>query len=395
MKRSFTTPVHSDVRRRGITTPAVAFALIVLLCALALVLDRVWLDTAKTELSTASEAAALAAAGELANDETLKSKPDWASRIVVARRKAEAVAAANPVAGDPVALRAEDVRIGRWVHNRDENTFHFLDTNVHPKSVMVTGQRTRSRNNPVALFLRNLTGHHSADVTTPVEASVDNRVIAVRPFDGGSVPAFPLAIYESDPGDRVDTWQRQIEQKLGQDNYGFNPETKQVTREPDGLPEIILHSRKRDEEATESNIQLIDLNTNLRTDPLVYQIKTGWTKHHLKQWGGELPVKGNTQFTSWADINDDISPVLRKRVGEPRICLLYSSVAENGRQGFGRLTATRLVAGRIMAVRRTDDNGCEIVLQPAVVSTRTAVLSTFVKRPDLENPYIYKIHLTK
>ncbi len=44
-------------RRRGFTTPAVAIALLVVMAGLALVLDRLWLDTADLELTTAAEAA--------------------------------------------------------------------------------------------------------------------------------------------------------------------------------------------------------------------------------------------------------------------------------------------------------------------------------------------------
>ncbi len=103
-------------RRRGFTTPAVAIALLVVMAGLALVLDRLWLDTADLELTTAAEAAALAAASELANDDLLKLNAVPELRFERARAAAAWIASQNLVAGSPVVLNTDPegyIRLGR------------------------------------------------------------------------------------------------------------------------------------------------------------------------------------------------------------------------------------------------------------------------------------------
>jgi hypothetical protein len=86
--------------------PGLVVALVVTLCAVALVLDRLWLDAATAELRTASDAAAMAAAGELIHDDLLKETYDSTERIEAARQRAKDVAGQNLVAGEPVELDA-------------------------------------------------------------------------------------------------------------------------------------------------------------------------------------------------------------------------------------------------------------------------------------------------
>ena len=80
--------------RSGSLMPAIAVALVAILGASALVLNRLWLDMAHTELRTAAESAALAAGRELANDDLLRKdfNPDahaMKARLAAARIAAE------------------------------------------------------------------------------------------------------------------------------------------------------------------------------------------------------------------------------------------------------------------------------------------------------------------
>ena len=136
--------------RRGMLTPMIAFALVVVMAAVALLLDRLWLDAAAVELVTCAEASALAAAGELANDDLLQTHFDSKRRITAARRAAVDVAYQNRVCGSPVTLDSSasgDVRFGRLVLDPETGETRFLETIHDPTSVMVTGRKTKSRNN--------------------------------------------------------------------------------------------------------------------------------------------------------------------------------------------------------------------------------------------------------
>ena len=180
----------------------VAVAMIVVMSGMALILDRLWLDAADLELTAAAESAALAAGRELANDDLLRLAPNHAERLQAARDAAAWVASENRVAGHPVELNAEpqgDVRLGRLILDEHEKQVRFDESDDNPTTVVVTAQRSRKSNNPIGLFIAGLTGIPFGDVASRVEASIDNRIIGVRPFEGAPVPALPLAIWLKDP----------------------------------------------------------------------------------------------------------------------------------------------------------------------------------------------------
>ncbi|MCA9070059.1 MAG: hypothetical protein KDA84_14100, partial [Planctomycetaceae bacterium] len=142
-------------RRAGTILPGILVGLVVMICCLALVLDKLWMDAATTELRTASEAAAFAAARELIQDDLLCEDYDSQERMKAARERALEVAWENPVAGQPVELDATpdgDIRFGQLVCDSDSGRTRFLQTVQKPRTVVVTSCRLRSRGNPVALW---------------------------------------------------------------------------------------------------------------------------------------------------------------------------------------------------------------------------------------------------
>lgn len=378
---------HRFERRRGFTTPAVAIAMLVAMAGLALILDRLWLDAADLELTTAAEAAALAAAGELANDDLLKPDFDFTNQLEVGRTSAAWIASQNQVAGVPVVLDPNpegDVRFGRLVVDEEQGKVRFEETSTTPTTAVVTAQRTRRSSNPVGLFVTGVTGQPFGDVVTRVEASIDNRVCGVRAEEGTPVPAFPMAIWWRDPaGLRLDTWENQIEARKGPDQFGYDTINHVVTTGPDGIPEIMLRSGPgRGQPAANSNLLVVDIGTGLNDKELGRQFVTGWTAADLDTFGGEL------RLGPGASLSVKASPELRhadregleKLIGEPRICLLYSSVVSSGNGQVQQAVCIRLIAVRILAVRDQGDGSCELLAQPSVIKTKTAIL-------DLPSPY--------
>lgn len=393
--------------RRGVIAALVAVSLVAVMGCVALVLDRLWLEAAMVELRTCAEAAALAAAGELANDDALRSDPDPDpdQNLLRARRVARRIAARNRVAGETVTLNTDpngDVRFGRLVLRSETGRTQFLETNREPTSVLVTALRTRSRGNPVALFIRGLTGQLAGNVAAQAEATIDNRVVGIRPFDGCPAPVLPLAILQRDPsGRRTTTWSMQIERRAGQDRFSYDRRSDQVLPRPDGIPEIVLSSMSSDQTADETNVQLIELGTNIESDRLLRQIERGWTADDLETTQGELRFDGRPiDLHCTAVIPTAVQSQLAATTGQKRICLLYTQHQATGRLGSGRIRCTGMVAGRVMAVSARAGGACRIVFQPGVLTTRTAILAdrqptTSGDRRTLANPYIYKLHLTQ
>lgn len=388
--------------RRGSLIPAIASVILVIGCCLALVLDRLWLDAARSELRNAAEAAALAAAGRLADDERINPAIAPAVLANAARQAASETAAGNLVAGTPLALdpsAAGPVQLGRLVLHAESGEWRFLQTDYLPTSVQIAAARTRELGNPVARLFGSLTGHEAGDAASNVGASLSNQVIGLRPFTGGPAPLLPIAILEVDPtGERKDTWVNQIESGAGGDRYRFDRATNRVVEEPDGLPEITLHAMPTGGKPDEANLQLIDLGSGLIEDQLVRQMQTGLLETDLAPWGGELLLdRPGQRLESSARIFEPTEAELLKLIGQKRLFLLYDTY-QAGQADLGTLRPTRLVAGRIMSIDRGEGGIPLVVVQPTVLATRTALLADgFASSGDdtAGNPYVYKISLTR
>ena len=88
--------------------------------------------------------------------------------------------------------------------------------------------------------------------------------------------------------------------------------------------------------------------------------------------------------------------------------MLISSSFKATQNSFGNAGCLDIIAIRIMSVRINGDDSADIVIQPCVMTTRTAVLvndekllkeaqqsndGTLINR-DVKNPYVFKLTLT-
>ncbi|MGD9854443.1 MAG: hypothetical protein AB7U20_05765 [Planctomycetaceae bacterium] len=387
--------------------PAIVFAVLVVgLCA-ALVFDRLWLDMARIELRTAAEAAAFAAAGRLADDDRLRSGIDPAALLDAARAAAVGIAAENRVAGIPVRLVStpgEDVRFGVVVDNPDTGEAVFLETEHDPSTIVVTAQAIRSRGNGVALFFRKLTGVAAGNVIGRAGVTIDNAVLGVRPLTSVGVPALPLGILEDDAAShREDTWERQIVQRQGGDRFGFDETSQHVTQAADGIPEITLTvagsaSQFSGTGAAQTqrspNCCIVDIGNGLSEENVRRQIAEGWTAEDLADLGGQFVMDGSpAPMRGSATMVADMLGGLERTIGQPRICVLYRYDGRSYTSGAEQLIATRLIAGRILSIDGEESGSVQLVFQPTVMTTPTAVLASAGASVDA-NPYIYKLHLT-
>uniref|UniRef100_A0A7C2P3V9 Putative Flp pilus-assembly TadG-like N-terminal domain-containing protein n=1 Tax=Schlesneria paludicola TaxID=360056 RepID=A0A7C2P3V9_9PLAN len=383
--------------RRGFTTPMVAAALLVVMLGFALVLDRLWLEAARVELTTAAEAAALAAAGRLASDSRLIPDADTEPLLAAARDAAIEVARQNRVAGQPVLLDADggDIRFGHLVEQPAVERASSGSAAPLPSQAVITAHRTRFRGNPVALFLADLTGQATGDVVARAAAGLNNQIAGLRPFDGAPAPAVPLAIWLRDPaGKRRDTWEHCIDHRLGRDDYGYDERTQSVYQGADGLPELTLKSSRRRSSGQDANALVIDIGSGFQSAVLTRQFLQGWSVEDLEPWQGELRLPATV--LGLAQLDGDDRYALEQLSGVPRIVLLYSTATPIGRGPTCEVTCERLVAIRVLHVADQPDGSCHVTVQPAVLTTRTAVVATTEDASTVvANPYIYRLQLTQ
>lgn len=395
----------STRHRRGSIVMFVAMALLVVGACLALVFDRLWLDAAQIELQAAAEAAALAGAGQLASDARLQPPP--VDLITPARDAAIATGQKNFSVGTSVNLQDGDngdVQIGTIEMSSENGHPEFVSDTERPTTCVVRAARLISRGNPVALFFRELTSNTRGNVQAIAEASIDNRIIGVQPSDKSPVPALPLAIMyaHSDPR-RQDTWKNMIDMRLGTDLYGYDATTGEVTTGPDGIPEITLHttySSADAEEAAKANLLTMDIGTGMVESRVASQIKTGWTVSHLKSFGEEFRTDQGPQILDVdAASATPVMEELQQLVGQARICGLYINHQPTSNV-IGTATVVNLAAIRILAIQEQGPTQMKMTVQPAVIATRTALLSSHEAAwrsgdgNEKTNPYIFKLFLS-
>jgi Ca-activated chloride channel family protein len=134
--------------RRGAMMVLIAICLPILIIMAAIAVDVAWMQLSRTELRTATDAAARAGAKEL----SLKQNEG------AARAKAKVAAARNLVAGDPLVLGDGDIQVGKSTQV-GTGRFNFTTGGSKPNAVRITGNRTNgSKSGGVDLLFSKVTG---------------------------------------------------------------------------------------------------------------------------------------------------------------------------------------------------------------------------------------------
>lgn len=134
-------------RHHGIAIVYASVFMVALMAIISLAVDWGRVQTAKTEMRNAVDAAARYASAGLADGTYLL--------------KAQQAAVQNKVDGLNLALLAADVEVGTW----NTTTQAFVLNGTPRNTVRVTGQRVASRDNAVPLLFGRIIGANSVDVT--------------------------------------------------------------------------------------------------------------------------------------------------------------------------------------------------------------------------------------
>ncbi len=406
---------RSTTTRRGGSAALLAVgALVVVFGAAAVAVDFFWLSQADVELQSSADVACLAAARTLADDETLREEFEWQPVVERAIENARAAARMNTVVGERLELRPGpegDVWFGRNVLDRETGQHRFVFTDYAPTTVVVRAERTEDTGHPVRTLFGPFFGVREANVSNFSEVTVDNHVVGLRPGESLPTPVLPFALLagrgeedaaatdedEADPNTQsLDDWSTAVDQRNGGDEFGWDAERKRVVRQADGLPEMVARLMPRRGTADETNLQLVDFGSNFRFDDLREQCEHGLTPEDLEEFGGQLMLGEPIESRCSANVGGVVVGAFEDLIGRPRLCFLYEDHEPVGRVAEGRLKLARLVAVRLLDVRRRG-GVVEVVLQPTVVATRTAVVDEDWEWADdaPRNRHVYNISVTR
>jgi len=208
-----------------------------------------------------------------------------------------------------------------------------------------------------------------------------------------------MAILRTAPEDSpVESWRTSIDQKAGRDEFSYNESTGKLSRKADGFPEITLRLVERRGESVEANAHLIVPQPKTTLLTLARQVTTEWNPSDLPKGNTQLRIDtGLRDFQTVQGMPGIVSNELPGLIGQCRIVVLYDEFTSSGVSG-GRIRCTQFAAGRILSISYHDGT-CEIVFQPGVLTTRTAILADESKArmasEQLANRYVYQLRLTQ
>jgi Mg-chelatase subunit ChlD len=171
----------------------IAICMPVFLIAAAFAVDVAYMQLTRTELRTATDAAARAAAKTLSLEQS----------VPLARQAARQTARRNLVAGEPLVVQNRQIEFGQGSQPTDTSRFVFTPGGTDLNAVRVTGLRTRSSAaGPVGLLLGRVMGvteFQPSHVATSTQLDreiclvVDRSGSMMWDLDGNTIPAPPCS----------------------------------------------------------------------------------------------------------------------------------------------------------------------------------------------------------
>jgi hypothetical protein len=426
--------------RAGKVTMLLLFILpLILLPAFGLAVNPPLLNEARGALQNAADAAALAAAGALVEERALLNDRTAALALLAdARAEGKLYARRNVALGKPLELVTT-------VENRPNEDLVFgsappagpkVFTPVHPGSlstplwktvnaVHVSAKRSRERGTQVPLIGGSLFGLQPVDIVAQVTVRLDRHVIGFRPRVGHNIPAAPIAL-RSDRSSQPDrcSWEFQVERRGGTDAWRWHRAGRKLVPDGhgDGLFEMTVHlgtpgmapkgkgkgggGKSGQAHDGRINSALLQLGAEEAGD-LARQLLTGVTVDDLKEFGGELVLRGPgpglpVLGTLWgpapggwdgAQLKTALQELQSR--GDCRIWPLFTHVDPS--------TRTPVLSGFVAArVARVDSpgphGGLSFVLQPCMTSTTTALIDASSRDGAgavTENPYVCKVRIVQ
>lgn len=428
------------LHRRGAVTPAFIIVIGVIVAALALAVDSANLWQARIEMRNSADAAALAGALALVDDELLTFQPGVMKSVCErARRESLAYAMVNPVLGMPLRLEDNpdnapngDLVFG-FVDDPSTKDFQAAESDENPliNLLRVVAQRSRERGNPVGTYFARFFHFAEADVAAMATGLVDRDVYGMRPQGNQPMPLAPLALLTDPRGSNPDSWEAQtVLPALTQtppyrDSHFYDRQNHRFLKVPseapagDGIHEMevripIAGQPCQQQDEAKANGCFLEIGAP-GWETIARQLATGVHANDLVDLDGQfalgpdsrllLPGLTATPKPDAADFRMVLNALnVLQTTCEPRVWPLFAQVQSqrNGRkmavlQGF---VAARVISANVaMAGQqgKAPRQQLSIRLQPCAMATATALTDRLRRHAnpeiDLYNRYVCKVRL--
>jgi Flp pilus assembly protein TadG len=384
--------LKSNQKRRGVSFALVMVSLVMMMGMASMTVDIGMMYRARNEAQGSADAAAMAAAWRLMDQNRLRGSSYVASVTAAARQAAVEYAAHNPIINDPPSLDSNDgnsttgdVVVGRLDNPNDANEAMDFTDSSRFNAVHVFLHRDEVRNGPIDLFFASAFGHETAEVSASATAAFFDGVIGWNVNSTtGNAGLLPIALHR-------DAWNALLAGTLTSgDHYSYNPSNGAVTTGgSDGILELNLYPGGGLGQLPPGNFGTVDIGSPANSTSVISnQILYGLTESDLAYHGGSLELgdDGIIMLNGDTGLSAELKDPLTSIIGKPRAIPIFSSVAGNGENAM--FTVVGFVGIRIMAVKLTGSMASKkVIIQPAYVLDDSVIVgentgqSSFVFKP--------------
>jgi len=357
----------------------VVVSLVMMMGMASMTVDIGMMYRARNEAQASADAAAMAAAWRLMDQNRLRGPSYVTSVTAAARQAAVDYASYNVIINDAPVLDSNtgnstsgDVVVGRLVDPDDANEdLDFTDPSRF-NAVHVLLHRDDIRNGPIELYFAAVFGHEDSEISASATAAFFDGVIGWNVTEStGNAGVLPLALH-------VDAWNALLAGTLTSgDSYSYDASNGNVTGGSDGILELNLYPGAGTGQLPPGNFGTVDIGSpNNSTSVIANQILYGLTESDLAYHGGTLelgsdgtlPLNGDTGLS--AQLKDPLTEI----IGKPRAIPIFNQVAGNGEGAM--FTVVGWVGVRIMNVKLTGSMSSKrVIIQPAYLLDDSAVVS--------------------
>ncbi len=287
------TNLISSQKRRGVSFALVMVSLVMMMGMASMTVDIGMMYRARNEAQGSADAAAMAAAWRLMDQDRLRGPSYVVTVTAAARQAAVDYAARNPIINDAPSLDLNsgnsatgDVVVGRLDDPNDPNeAMDFSDPSKF-NAVHIFLHRDEVRNGPIDLFFASAFGHQTAEVSASATAAFYDGVVgwSVNATTGNAW-LLPFALH-------VNAWNGLLAGTLTTgDSYSYNGATGKVTGGADGILELNLFPGSGSGQLPPGNFGTIDIgSSNNSTSTISSQVLNGISESDLAYHGGTLEL---------------------------------------------------------------------------------------------------------
>lgn len=375
--------------RRGMTTIGALFSVTVAAGLLGLALEFALLEHVRGQLQAGANAAALAGAMELIDEDVLypgrlaTPGPQAATDDVAAAQSVALEYARANIAGGvrmftPLPTQEPPPFVAGWIAEPLDLGSPLLPWRQGgaANALQVHAERSHRWGNPLPLWIGPLLGVAEGEVLAIATACVDQRVHGFRPVQEGVIPVVPLAALGWGAADAW-TMQAAAPAQAGvNDRFVVNYATGQVVAGADGIPELVLCTPKVSggQEVLPGNLGCLRLRASERPEDFARQVQDGLGPADLRELGGQLaiPPGGSLMVPRGEEFEVLLSDLAVKVRGVRRAWPLYRA-RHSDNSGGELFELAGFAAGCVVDAYIEDGRWC-LIVQPAVLVSRTALV---------------------